>query len=267
MSYDSPRRFRTSLSVVLPVRDEEALIEHSVLQIHYTVAALVEDFEILVVDAGSRDRTGGLLATLSHRYPSLPLRGLRCAGGSGVGAALATGYAAAQKELIFATDGGRQYDVAELADFLAALDPKTDLMLGWRVHRADSPLGLLRGWLWNTAVNILFGYTARDVNCAFKLFRRCVWPSLTVQARGAAFSAEFLVRARCHGYRIHELPVHHFPRSGAPSGFLGLGEAFRAARDLVALRCRLPRAGCETGGEATLSATSDPTPPAAALQR
>ena len=72
---------------------------------------------------------------------------------------------------------------------------------------------------WKLLVNLLFGYTARDVDCAFKLFRRRVWESMTVQSRGATFSAEFLIKARRLGFHVKELPVSHFPRTaGSPTG-------------------------------------------------
>src|SRR5206468_2534814 len=113
----------------------------------------------------------------------------------------------------------KEFDVAELADFLPAMDGHTDLVIGWRRNRADSGMRLLNANGWKLLVNGLFGYTARDVDCAFKLFRRRVWESLTVHARGATFSAEFLIKARRLGFRVKELPVGHFPRTaGSPTG-------------------------------------------------
>src|SRR4030088_3194049 len=92
---------------------------------------------------------------------------------------------------------------------------------------------------WKTLVNLLFGYTAKDVDCAFKLFRRRVWESMTVHARGATFSAEFLIKARRLGFRVTELPVGHYPRTaGSPTGARpdvivgGFVEFFRLWRNL-----------------------------------
>src|SRR5207248_10652402 len=122
-------------------------------------------------------------------------------------------------DLIFMTDGDEQFDVAEIAHFLACMDEQTDLVIGWRRKRADPFMRLVNAWGWKPLVNALFGYTARDVDCAFKLFRRRVWESLTVYARGATFSAEFLIKARRLGFRVKELPVSHYPRTaGSPTG-------------------------------------------------
>jgi len=174
----------------------------------------------------------------------------------GYGAALATGFDAATKELIFLTDGDKQFDVAELQEFLPAMDAQTDLVIGWRRNRADPLMRKLNALGWKTLVNALFGYTARDVDCAFKLFRRRVWQSMTVHARGATFSAEFMIKARRLGYHVKELPVGHFPRTaGSPTGarpeviVRAFAELFRLWRNLDAELQNDPRAqGRASGG-------------------
>jgi glycosyltransferase involved in cell wall biosynthesis len=207
----------TSLSIVLPAYNEEAVIARTVEGVDEVVRRLADDYEIIVVDDGSRDATGQRLAELRGRFPRLRVEThMR---NRGYGSALATGFSAARKELVFLTDGDKQFDVAELAGFLPEMDDRTDLVIGWRRNRADPPLRLFNAWGWKLLVNSLFGYTARDIDCAFKLFRREVWESFPVYARGATFSAEFLVKARRLGFRVKELPVRHLPRTaGSPTG-------------------------------------------------
>lgn len=212
---------RTSLSIsaVLPAYNEEAIIERTVRHVAGVLAELASEFEVIVTNDGSRDRTGEILAGLQAREPDLHLQVVSHATNQGYGAALASGFDAALKDLVFLTDGDKQFDVAELRSFLPAMDGQTDLVIGWRKNRADPLLRKLNALGWKMLVNTLFGYTARDVDCAFKLFRRQVWTSLTVYARGATFSAEFLIKARRLGFRVKELPVGHFPRTaGRPTG-------------------------------------------------
>src|SRR5919197_1421383 len=160
-----------------------------------------------------------IIAELAERELDLRLNVVTHDRNRGYGAALASGFDASRKDLIFLTDGDKQFDVAELADFLPEMDGQTDLVIGWRRNRADPFMRLVNAWGWKTLANGLFGYTARDVDCAFKLFRRQVWQSLTVYARGATFSAEFLIKARRLGFRVKELPVSHYPRTaGSPTG-------------------------------------------------
>jgi glycosyltransferase involved in cell wall biosynthesis len=224
-----------TISAVLPAYNEEAIIEQTVLDLEAVLESLVDDYEIVVVDDGSRDETIDVLMTLAEARPELPLRVVRHAQNRGYGAALASGFDAATRELIFMTDGDRQFDVAELARFLPALDAGTDLVIGWRARRADPPVRLLNAWGWKLLVNGLFGYTARDVDCAFKLFRREVWQSVTVHARGATFSAEFLVKARRLGFQVKELPVRHLPRPAGTATGARLDVIARAFRELFQL--------------------------------
>ncbi|MBV9173685.1 MAG: glycosyltransferase family 2 protein [Chloroflexi bacterium] len=219
MFAEGTRHESHSISGVMPAFNEAVGIERSVRQLAGVLEQITDDFEVLVTNDGSTDATGAVLEKLSIAAPELRLRVVSHARNQGYGAALASGINAARKELIFFTDGDRQFDVTELGDFVHELDSETDLVIGWRRKRADPPFRLLNAWGWNLVVNGLFGYTARDVDCAFKLFRRRVWECLTVRARGATFSAEFLVKARRRGFRVKEEPVTHLPRTaGSPTG-------------------------------------------------
>ena len=231
-----------SLSAVLPAYNEEACIVAAVRELAAVLRALVDDFEIVVVDDGSRDATGRLLAALSAREPALHLRVVTHQRNQGYGAALASGFDAARKQLLFYTDADRQFDVRELADFLADLDESTDLVIGWRCPRVDPPLRTVNAWGWRLLVHALFGYTARDIDCAFKLFRRAVWERLTVRSRGAAFSAEFLIKARRAGFRVKERPVRHLPRTAGRATGARPAVIARALAELLSLRRELGRA-------------------------
>ena len=217
MALQQPTSF--SISAVLPAYNEAAIIERTVRHVASVLGGLTTDFEVIVTNDGSRDATGQILADLRARAPELHLRVVTHERNRGYGAALASGFDAARKDLIFLTDGDKQFDVTELSSFIPAMDAQTDMVIGWRKKRADPLMRKLNALGWKTLVNGLFGYTARDVDCAFKLFRRRVWESMTVHARGATFSAEFLIKARRLGFRVKELPVGHFPRTaGSPTG-------------------------------------------------
>jgi len=218
------------------------------------LAKLARDYEIIVTNDGSKDQTGAVLDRLQSSDPQLNLHVVTHAQNRGYGAALASGFDAAQKDLIFLTDGDKQFDVAELRNFLPAMDGQTDMVIGWRKKRADPPMRKLNALGWKLLVNTLFGYTAKDVDCAFKVFRRNVWVSQTVYARGATFSAEFLIKSRRLGFRIKELPVCHFPRTaGNPTGarfdviVRAFVELFRLWRNIDRELEQDPRAGRRAG--------------------
>lgn len=230
----------TSISAVLPAYNEEVLIGATATAMAEVLAGLVDDYEVVVVNDGSRDRTRAVVEGLGAANPRI-----RCVShqvNRGYGAAVATGFSSATKKLTFLTDGDKQFDVRELARFLPEIE-HADLVIGYRNPRRDPPVRLIYAWGWKWLINLLFGYTARDVDCAFKLFRSEVWRNVRVHCGGATFSAEFLVKARRRGYRVVELPVSHLPRTaGRPTGG-NPRVILRAFRDVFWLRLRGLRRG------------------------
>ena len=239
-----------SISAVLPAYNEEQVIAQSVAAMVKTFESLNADYEIIVVNDGSRDRTGEILTQLGQENPRV--RMVAHERNQGYGAALWTGFTSATKDLVFLTDGDKQFDVDELSLLLPMLDG-ADLAIGYRQKRADPPMRLLNAWGWKLLVNGLFGYTARDIDCAFKLFRRSILDRVQVHARGATFSAEFLIKARRLGYVVRERPVSHYPRPAGVATGAKPSVIIRAFRELIRLRLTLDAdlARAPQGREAT----------------
>ena len=225
-----------SISVVLPAFNEEAVIGATVSAVVAFLQTITSDYEVIVVNDGSRDSTRAVVDGLSEINSSV-----RCVShdrNRGYGAALGTGFKAATRELVFLTDGDKQFDIRELVEFLPLIE-NADLVIGYRDPRRDPPQRLFFGWAWNSLVNLMYCYTARDVDCAFKLFRRSVLERVQVRATGATFSAEFLIKARRLGYRVVEHRASHFPRpAGQPTG-ARIDVITRAFRELIWLRLHL----------------------------
>ncbi len=225
-----------SISATLPAFNEEELIADTVRSVAEALAMVTSDYEVIVVNDGSRDRTPEVVKALAAQDPRVRL--VSHPRNRGYGAAVATGFASATKELVFLTDGDKQFDAKEILLLLPELK-HADVVIGYRRPRRDPFIRRLNGWGWNLVVNSLFGYVARDVDCAFKLFRREVLRSLKVYTSGATFSAEFLIKARRHGYRIVEVPVSHYPRTAGQATGAKPSVILRAFRELVWLRFHL----------------------------
>lgn len=228
----------TAISAVLPAYNEEALIAVTATGVAQVLEGLVDDYEVIVVNDGSKDRTEAIVQELAAK--SSRIRCITHPVNRGYGEALRTGFSSATKELIFITDGDKQFDIREIARFIPEME-HADMVIGYRRPRRDPFVRLVYAWGWKLLVTALFGYAARDVDCAFKLFRRTVWESVQVRSGGATFSAEFLIRARRAGFRVKELPVSHLPReAGKPTG--GSPKVIiRAFRELIWLRLNLGR--------------------------
>ncbi|HEX6512531.1 MAG TPA: glycosyltransferase family 2 protein, partial [Chloroflexota bacterium] len=205
-----------ALSVVFPAHNEAENIVAVLDEAVGVLDNIEPDYEIVVVDDGSRDSTANLVYQFAETHDRVRL--VRHPVNQGYGAAVWTGLTSATGEKRFFTDADGQFKLDELRLLLAEMPP-ADFVAGYRTDRQDTWLRKLNGWGWTSLVNLLFGYVSRDVDCAFKLMRRQVIESLPVQSRGATFSAELLVRARRAGFVFREVGVSHLPRTkGSPSG-------------------------------------------------
>jgi glycosyltransferase involved in cell wall biosynthesis len=223
--------------VVLPAYNEEENVDPALMEAIEIVGPIANDYEVIIVDDGSRDGTAEKVRQLAERYPQVRL--VQHQVNQGYGAALYSGFTNAGKELVFFTDSDRQFDLTEVKKLLPFID-EYDLVIGYRAPRRDPFMRKLNGWGWSALVTLLFGYTSRDIDCAFKLFRRELMDRINIESRGATFSAEFLVRAKRAGYRIREVPLAgHRPRvAGSPTG-ARLDVITRAFRELIRFRWRL----------------------------
>jgi glycosyltransferase involved in cell wall biosynthesis len=237
----------TGVTAVLPAFNEEEAIGATATQVAEALARLVDDYEVIVVNDGSKDGTREVVEKLHETNPNI-----RCIShpvNRGYGDALKTGLDAATKDLLFLTDGDGQFDPRELADFVPLM-AAADLVIGYRAPRKDPFMRLLNGWGWRVVVTLLFGYTARDIDCAFKLFRRSVWQHVGVESGGATFSAELLIKARRCGYSLIERPVTHMPRRAGKATGANPRVILRAFRDIARLRLILKP--CAERSEATV---------------
>lgn len=234
------------LSVFFPAFDEEANIERTVTNALGVLRGLpLERFEVIVVDDGSRDATPGIAARLAAEHPEV--RVVHHATNQGYGAALRTGFAAAELAWVFLSDGDGQFDLGELDGFLAAAET-ADVVVGYRIERADHVGRRLNTWLWGALVRLTFRIPVRDIDCAFKLVSRDVLGRVgPLTSSGAMISTELLARVHGAGIPIVERGVHHYPRlGGSPTGATPR-VVLRAFRELAVLRGRMWRSPTTDG--------------------
>lgn len=228
-----------SLSIVIPAYNEEANVAEAVRQVSQAMLDLGLEHEIIVVNDGSRDRTGDIVRELTMSIAGLKL--VEHFPNRGYGGALKAGFAAAAKDLIAFTPADNQFDFREIAHLLDKLAPDVVLVSGRRIDRKDNAIRKFNGFGWNTVVRILFGYLIKDIDCGFKVFRRWVLDRIHIESNGAMIDTEMLAELRARGYKLAEVPVTHLPRTaGSPTG-ANLKVIARAFRDLFRFRLRLWR--------------------------
>jgi glycosyltransferase involved in cell wall biosynthesis len=239
-----------SLSVVIPAYNEAENVEEAVRRVSNVAQTLGIDYEIILVNDGSRDKTGEIGQSLVGRVPNY--RMVQHFPNRGYGGALKAGFAAATKDLIAFTPADNQFDFNEIRRLLAAMDG-ADIVSGWRQHDQDSLMRKFNRLGWNMLIRLLFGTLCRDIDCGFKVFRRDLLNHIHIESNGAMIDTEMLAGAKVRGYRIAEVPVTHLPRvAGKPTG-ANLKVILRAFRDLIRFRQRLSRELREEKRQAVVS--------------
>ncbi len=205
-----------SLSVILPAYNEEEVIFDTVSTVLQALESWRIDYEVIVVNDGSVDRTGPLLAELAERIPRLHV--ITHPTNKGYGAALITGFAAAKKELSFFMDSDGQFSIDELYQFLPFAS-SYDAVIGYRLQRQDPWIRKLNAWGWKQVVALVLGVRVRDIDCAFKLYHTDFLHHQQLETQGAMINAEILYKLQREGGRIKQIGVHHLPRQGGkPTG-------------------------------------------------
>lgn len=200
----------TSLSIFMPAFNEEGNIAATIIDAEKAARRISQEYEIIIVNDGSRDRTAEIVKELSKVNPRLKL--VSHAHNKGYGAAVKTGLANCKKDWIFFTDSDGQFHYDEIEKFVEAAS-NADLIMGYRkkrmdpFHRVFVAQVLLKVWNF-----VLFGLTVRDVDCAYKLFSRRVKDSVKLKTESAITVSEFIIKTKAAGFRIKQLPVIHYPR-------------------------------------------------------
>jgi glycosyltransferase involved in cell wall biosynthesis len=226
-----------SLTAVFPAYNDAGTIPSMIILAFQALAALTEDYEVVVVNDGSQDRTADVLAEMARLYPRL--RVITHPRNRGYGAALRTGFAAAGKEWIFYTDGDAQYDPGEMADLAAALRPGVDWVNGYKIERNDPLHRIVIGRLYHHLVKAAFGLPLRDTDCDFRLFRRGLLERLSLESDTGTIALEIVKKFSDAGGRVVEVPVHHYHRAYGKSQFFNFPRLWRTGWHLLQLWWKL----------------------------
>jgi glycosyltransferase involved in cell wall biosynthesis len=227
---------RHRVSFVLPAFNEEANIARAIDTAVAAATRYCAAYEVLVVDDGSADATAALVERALQSNPAIRL--LRHGRNRGYGEALRTGFEHATLDFVFFTDADNQFDMDELPLLLAWAND-ADCVAGYRKQRQDPLVRRMNAWAWNRLVRMLFCVPVRDVDCAFKLFRRSALTGITIESGGAMINTEIMVKLSRAGRNTVEVGVTHLPRTAGEAHGANLHVIVRAFREVTHMYPRL----------------------------
>jgi glycosyltransferase involved in cell wall biosynthesis len=224
---------RVGLSVVFPAYNDAGTIASMVVAARLTARRLADDYEIVVVNDGSADHTAEVLSELESVFPEL--RVVHHPKNRGYGGALRTGFQTATKELIFYTDGDAQYDPREMESLFAVWGEGSDFVNGVKIGRSDPLHRAIIGRVYHWFVRLTFGLPLSDVDCDFRLFRRAIFDKVELTKDSGVICVELMKKVQDHGFRIQQVPVHHYHRAYGRSQFFNPRRVIRTLFDLARL--------------------------------
>jgi len=207
-----------SLSVFFPAYNDAPSLPGLLAKTFAALAAHVVDYEVIVVNDGSRDDTAAVLERLRGQYAPR-LRVVTHPQNRGYGGALRSGFEAATKEFVFYTDGDSQYDVVELPRLLELVGPDTGLVNGYKLERHDPAHRIWIGKMYNFCARLLFRIRIRDIDCDYRLIRRALLERIHLTSTSGTICVELVRKLEMTGCGVVETGVHHYARLYGKSQF------------------------------------------------
>ena len=240
-----------SVSLVFPAWNEEEYVGRAVCRALAVLPRVSRDFEIVIVDDASTDRTWELLQELARRHPELRI--LRHETNQKLGGSLRTLFRAASKDIVVYSDIDLPFDLNEVERAIRLMQYlEADLICGFRFDRTSEGLrriGYSFGYNW--LIRALFGVRVKDINFSFKVVRRSVLEAVDLKSRGSLIDAELVVKAIRRGYRVAQIGVDYFPRTRGVSTLSSPSVIGKILKELVALYPEMrERGGAPTTREA-----------------
>ncbi len=229
---NSSQEETVSISVFFPCYNEQDNVGRTAEQSLTVLKRLNADYEVIIVNDGSKDATGRIADEIAGRESRVKV--VHHPTNRGYGAALQSGFRAAAKKLVFYTDGDGQFDINEMPALLPLIK-KYDIVSCYRINRQDNLIRRINAWCWTKLVCWLFRMKVRDIDCAFKLYKREIFDNIKMVSTGALIDTEVLARAVRKGYTITQKGVHHYPRTAGAQTGANLKVIFRAFKELFKL--------------------------------
>lgn len=226
----------TSISFVIPAFNEEDIIHSCVSNLNDFARTMKFDYEIIVTDDGSKDKTGEILKNLCHTVPQLVV--VTHETNHGLGTTLRSGFNKATKKLVFYTDADLPIDFYEINRALRIMHvQQADLVAGFRHDRTSEGMTrIIYSFFYNILIRILFGVRIRDINFSFKLIKNQALQSIRLRSEGSFIDAEMVCKLTKSKYHIVQMGTDYFDRRYGDSKLSGIKTILKIIKELAGLR-------------------------------
>lgn len=219
------------VSVVIPIFNEEENVVPLGQQLRAALDKLGRDYEVLLVDDGSRDGTWERLLALRDQWDRVRL--IRFRRNFGQTAAMSAGFREARGDIVVTLDADLQNDPADIGMLLSKADEGFDVVSGWRKNRKDTFINRrLPSMLANNLIGWITGVPLHDYGCTLKAYRREIVKSLRLYGEMHRFIPAL---ASWVGAEVAEVVVNHRARQFGASKY-GISRTFRVILDLMTVK-------------------------------
>jgi glycosyltransferase involved in cell wall biosynthesis len=202
------------LSVIIPVYNEEENLEHATASLVELLEKACADYEVIIVDSASTDRTGDIAQRMAALHPKV--KNIRQKARKGFGNGLREGYANATMDYVWYVDADLPYDLDNLVKALPFF-PEYDAVIGYKTGRRENAMRWVMSFVYNRFIRLVLGLKYRDINYSFKIVKRDVLDKLKLEADGWFVTVELLTQLQKKGYKVKEMLVPFIMRAHGQS--------------------------------------------------
>ncbi|OGG03293.1 glycosyl transferase [Candidatus Gottesmanbacteria bacterium RBG_16_37_8] len=229
-----------SITIMFPFLNDWGTVGSLVALAIETTKKYTDNYEVVIVNDGSkkedREALGKIIEVLSIKGK---IRIIDHQMNRGYGGALRSGFAASAKDLIFYTDCDAQYDPRELSLLMDKMKPDIGMVNGFKIRRSDPWHRVIAGRVYHYLVKFAFGLPIQDTDCDFRLIRRSVFEKVKLFENTGTICTELVKKIDYHGYKVVEVPVHHFWRTSGKSQFFNFKRLYHTGTNLLRLWWKL----------------------------
>lgn len=223
----------SSVSFFCPAYHDEENISSVVKAADKLLKKTAREYEIIVVDDCSPDKTGEIAERLTKEYKNMKV--IHHKKNRGYGGALKTGFANSKYDYIAYTDGDNQYNVFEFNKLIPLLK-NCDLVAGYVTKKATSKKRKIQSEVYNLCIPLLFGFYFKDINCSMKIFKREVLDNIEIKSESAFIDAEIIIKAKRKRFKIKRAEVTHQPRLHGIAGGAKFKVIFSTFKEMIKFR-------------------------------